>query len=89
MLVVAGHGEAVPILVIQLHVIAPVVMPRPVRFSSEQRVMGRGLRGQQPVACEPITYGSDVVSSGLVCLGSMSCDARTAPIADGAPGNRR
>jgi hypothetical protein len=27
------------------------------------------------VACEPITYGSDVVNSGLMYLGSMSVAA--------------
>src|SRR5437016_4356287 len=51
--VVAGQGEAMPILIIQLHVIAPVVIPRPPRFLAEQRVMGHGLRGQKPVVQLP------------------------------------
>src|SRR5882762_10938653 len=36
--VVAGQGEAMPILIIQLHVITPVVIPRPARFLAEQRM---------------------------------------------------
>jgi hypothetical protein len=47
------QGEAMPILIVQLHVIAPVVLPRPARFLAEQRVMGHGLRGQEPVVQLP------------------------------------
>src|SRR5712691_11719248 len=49
----AGQGEAMPILIIQLHVITPVVIPRPTRFLAEQRVTGDGLRGQKPVVQLP------------------------------------
>src|SRR6266496_1437007 len=47
--VVARQREAVPVLVVELHVIAAVVVARPTRFLAEQRVLGDGLRGEQPV----------------------------------------
>src|SRR5687767_7639118 len=41
--VVAGQGEAMPIGIVQLHMIASVVIPRPARLLPEQRVLGDGL----------------------------------------------
>jgi len=37
--VVLGQGEAVPIGVVKLHMIAPIVIPRPPRFLAEHRVL--------------------------------------------------
>src|SRR5216684_1862645 len=51
--VVPGQGEAMPILIVELHMITPVVIPRPTRFLAEQRVAGDGLRGQKPVVQLP------------------------------------
>src|SRR5215467_6723469 len=47
--VVAGQGEAVPILVVQLRMIRPVIVSRPPRFRPEQGVLRDTLRGQDPV----------------------------------------
>lgn len=38
----ARQGEAMPIIIIQLHMIASIVIPRPPRFLAEQGVMGDG-----------------------------------------------
>src|SRR5712692_7453774 len=51
--VVAGQGEAMPIGIVQLHMITAVVIPRPTRFLAEQRVMRHGLRGPKPVVQLP------------------------------------
>ena len=45
--------------------------------------------GAHVAACERITYGSEVVSSGLISLGSMFCEAQTTPIADRESSDRR
>ena len=47
--VVPAEGEAVPILVVQLGMVAAVVVAGPARFGAEAGVMGHGLRGPDAV----------------------------------------
>ena len=51
--IVAREGEAVPLGVVQCRMIGPIVVSRPARFRPEHRVMGHGLRGQDPVVKLP------------------------------------
>jgi hypothetical protein len=46
---VAGQGDAVPVLVVQLDEVAAVAAARPASLLAEQRVAPDGLGGEQPV----------------------------------------
>ena len=38
-----------PVFIVELHMIAAIVVPRPARLFAEHRVMRHGLRSQDPV----------------------------------------
>ena len=49
----------------------------PQKYSDGEISSGPLTQAPEQVAWEPITYGSDILSSGLVCFGSMFWDAQT------------
>ena len=47
--VVLGQGKAMPVFIVELHMITAIVIPRPARFLAEHRVMRHRLGSQDPV----------------------------------------
>ena len=44
--IVSGQGEAMPILVVQLHVVTAIIIAGPTRFLAEQGVMGHAIEAK-------------------------------------------
>src|SRR4029078_10793715 len=53
--IVAGEGEAVPILVVELRMVRPVVISGPPRLLPEKRVLRNAFRGENAVMKLPRT----------------------------------